>query len=239
MSRARWGAFVLLTAGLSAEAQPVPADPRWERISPSLRAAYGGALADRFVSCLVAEGHAAPEADRAVVRASVAPLVVPLLRQLDDIACSPEEDARRACLSALEALSCATLSRRLASVSQSESPSTPPPAWAEGFARGLSDRVARCYAEERGSPSMTLSDAEALTALRLRAARAVAARATRAGCRIEENAVPACGASLRTLPCATLTARAAGSLEGLVAELTPACTAMLVCPPAAPSGAQR
>lgn len=230
MSRPRWGALVVLGLGLSAEAQPMPADPRWDRVSPALRASYGVALADRFVACLVAEGHAAPEADRAVVRASVAPMAVPLLRQLDDVACGPEEDARRACLSALEALSCASLSRRLASVVQGEAPSTAPPAWAEGFARGLTDRVARCYAAERGGAAMSLADAEALTALRLRAARAVAARAVRGRCRIEENAVPTCGASLRTLPCATLTARATGPLDALVADLTPACAAMLVCP---------
>ncbi len=235
MSRARWSALGMVLLGAAAEAQPMPGEGPWGRLSEATRLAYGAALAERFATCHAAEGHRLDAHDRAVVSEVTSGMGVAVLRGLDDVACGPEEGSQRACVAALGALSCAELSRRLSDAGVDDEDEAPA-AWAEGYARGLASRIGRCYAVERGDDLLTVPDSEALSALRREVARGLGQRAARGGCVVDENAIPACGSSLRGMSCEALAARVDGPLSQLEVGLTEACGQMLRCPTEAEAG---
>jgi len=226
------GALLLGMFGALAEAQPMPPTGRWAGVRPVARARMGAAVAERFAACLEAEGQRLDADDRALIVEATAGYGVAVVQGLDDVACGPDVAAEGACVTAIAALSCRALSRRLAAVGGE--PTAAPPGWAEGYARGLADRVGQCRGAERGGGALSLADSEALTALRVALAHSLGRLARSGRCVVDENAVPACGSSLRTVSCASLAARVDGPLERFGLGVTPACGALLRCLDAAP-----
>lgn len=220
----RW-ALAAMAVAWHTHAQPLPDEE--DTSGAAAGAMYSAALTDRFVACLGAEGHTPAPDDRAVIEDATRALATPLARAMPETACEEENEDVTACAAALRALSCEALAARMQSIGSR--PQAPPPAWAQGYARALSERVGQCYLAEQDAATLSLEDSAALEGFRAQLSQTLGVLTQSGRCTVDENAVPGCGSSVRNLSCDALAARVDAPMEGFGQGVTPACAAMLRC----------
>jgi hypothetical protein len=223
--RWRWGVVVVALAA-RVEGQEV-ADPEVAEVpeaAPTVSAALGRAVAERFVACAGSEGAALTDDDRALIGDSVAPLGASVARALGAEGCAGAEAEAR-CVEAVRAASCDALAQALTAAPGAGGA---PPAWAEGHARTLVDRIGRCLAEERGGAA-TDEELAALGGLRSSLASTLGALVTSGRCSLDENALASCALSVPALSCEALSARLADDPGALGGGVTPECGRFLRC----------
>lgn len=226
--RARWILGTLALAG-AATGQELP-DPDEATVTPpATSAALARAVADRFVACAGAEGESLGEADRALVTDAVAPLAVAVARGLGAEECATDPGAEARCIELVRAAECDALARGLQQAPAASAEGAPP-AWADGHARTLVERVSSCLAAERDAGA---SDEElaALDGLRRSLGTTLGMLASTGRCRVDENAHPACAMSLSALSCEALARHLEEEPGRLASGVTPECARFLQCGP--------
>lgn len=225
----RWR-WVVAIVGLSTrvEGQEVP-DPEVAEVpeaAPSVSAALGRALADRFVTCAGSEGGAVSEGDRALIADSVAPLGAAVARALGAPGCVGQEAEAR-CVETVRSAECDALARGLRDAPAAMA-AAPTPAWAQGHARTLVDRISACLASERDGGA---SDEEiaALDGLRTSLGATLGMLVASGRCRIEENALSTCALSMPALSCEALSRHLGDDPGALASGVTPECARFLRC----------
>ncbi|MFO0605665.1 MAG: hypothetical protein U0324_20960 [Polyangiales bacterium] len=180
------------------------------------------ATVDRFGECYAAEGHPLSEVDRLLLREALSPLARVVTASLAEGQCADGGDDAR-CAAAVRKIPCGTFANLLRAPDAASAP-----AWAQGYARTLTDRIARCYAAETGAP-LSAEDARAVDGLRGAVAGSLASRAGDEGCAVDENQLPACAFSLQSAPCDALAQKLGGDAAGAPGRLTEACARVLRC----------
>lgn len=227
MSR-RWLTLAALVAlAPAALGQDREADPD-ESVATPHAAVYADALAERFLTCLAAEGGAPTPDDRAVVADVAAALGASVARGLGGDGCDDTPESQSACAAQVRALDCEQLGARLApGIAPDTAP--PPPAWAAGHARTVSRRIAACAAQERDGATLDDDERRGLDAFESGLAASLGAMQSTGACVVDENALPACARSVAEAPCEGLGARLDDDPGALARTVTPACAAMLRC----------
>lgn len=227
MKRWRWSIVVAALAA-RVEGQEVP-DPELAGVieaRPTASAALGRALADRFIACAGTEGGPITEADRSLVADSVTPLGPAVARALGAMECAGS-DAEARCIDAVRSADCEALARGLQDAPSAMS-AAPTPAWAQGHARTLVDRISACLAGERDAGP---SDDEltALDGLRTSLGATLGLLVASGRCSIDENALSSCALSVPALSCDSLAEHLEGDPGSLASGVTPECARFLRC----------
>lgn len=214
-------ALALISLGpiaLGQEREPEPDTPAAPR-------ALAEALGERTAACLAAEGRTVSPDDRAVVMDATAALAPSFARATCGDGATESDEAQAGCVTRIRELPCDELASRLASPARSAAP----PAWAEGWAHTLAQRLERCAAQEQDAGALGEEDRAALAQFESGMASALGAMAATGACAVDENALPACARSVAALGCDGLGARLVDDPGALARSVTPACAAMLRC----------
>ena len=225
--RWRWSVVVVaLAAGAEGQEVPDPEVAAVEEARPTASPALGRALADRFIACAGSEGDALSEADRALIADSVAPLGGAVARSLGAGECAGA-DAEARCVEAVRGAGCEALARGLQGAPSAMS-AAPTPAWAEGHARTLVDRIGACLAAERDGGA---SDEEltALAGLRASLGATLGLLVASGRCTVDENALASCALSVPALSCDEFAEHLAADPGSLASGVTPECGRFLRC----------
>ena len=227
MMRWRWVVVVVALAA-RVEGQEVP-DPEVAEVpeaAPTVSAALGRALADRFTACAGTEGAPPSEADRALIADSVAPLAPAVARALGADGCLGAEAEAR-CIEAVRGAECEALAQGLQSAPAAMS-AAPTPAWAQGHARTLVDRIAACLAAEHDGGTSN-DELTALDGLRTSLSATLGLLVASGRCSLDENALASCALSVPALSCEALSQHLEADPGALASGVTPECARFLRC----------
>lgn len=222
----RWRWMVAVAVIASRAAGQEVSDPDDESVMvPTTSAALGRAVADRFVACAGTEGAALTEDDRALVADSVAPMATAVARGLGAEECTTDPGAEARCIELVRAANCDALAR---GIQDAPSATSAAPAWAEGHARTLAERMSTCLAAERDAGA---SDEEiaALDGFRRSLGSTLGLLVASGRCRVDENAHPACALSLGALTCESLSRHLEEDPARLASGVTTECARFLRC----------
>lgn len=166
-----------------------------EPSSPVVRAT--GAALER---CLAAERGAPPTEQERAALGTLATGVTPKLQAGLGTACTGA-----ACAERIAALSCDALAEKLSAGADPviPPPATPPADWALAWSRAIAGKVMGCYAAEVGTPLEAAQRAQ-VDALGHTLAGALTAATAR--CRVDEDALAACRASIEARSCGAVAA---------------------------------
>lgn len=184
--------------------------------------AVTAATVDRFAECYAAEGQSLSETDRTVLREALSPLARVVTDSLAEAQCADGGDEAR-CAAAVKGISCAALAGLL----QPPAPATAP-AWTQGYARTLTDRIAACFVAESGAP-LGADESRAIEGFKGAITSALTASASDEGCRVDENQLPVCALSLRSMPCDSLAQKLDGDVAVAPGVLSDACLRVIRC----------
>jgi len=198
--------------------------------APAGQRVFGEALGERTAACMLAEGSPVSPEDRTVLADATAALGPSVARATCGDDAGESAAAQSRCLTRLREIPCDELASRLASPARA---AAPPPAWAEGYARTLAQRLDACAAQEQEAGSLGDEDRAALAQFESGMASALGAMAATGACAADENALPACARSVAALSCDGLGARLVDDPGALARAVTPECAAMLRCGAAA------
>lgn len=221
--RRRTALLALVALAPLAQAQDLTPDPD-EPAQPNAPV-YADALSERLLTCLLQEGSSPTPDERAVVSDVAAALGPSIARRVGGEACDETPASQVECASRVRSLTCEALSAHL---TPGDAQSAPPP-WAVGHARSVAQRVGVCAAEERDGAALDDDDRRALAEFESSLASALGAMTATGGCVVDENALPACAASVGAVACEGLGARLGEDPSGLARTVTPACAAMIRC----------
>lgn len=188
-------------------------------------AAFGGALAERLIACVEAEGSAVGSADREVLHEVSRAMGPGLARSLCGEDCADDGRTRAECAAQIRGLGCDALAARM----RPAAPEGRSPTWAMGLARALVGRIGACAAEERDGGSLAESERALLTDFERELAGALGSLGASGTCAANENALPACAVSVGAVSCEGLGARLSEDPSALARTITPACAAMIRC----------
>ena len=225
--RWRWAvAIVAIAARVEGQEVPDPEVAEVPEAAQRVSAALGRAVAERFVACAGAEGDAVSEADRSLIADSVAPLGAAVARGLGATECAGVEAEAR-CVELVNGAECEALAGALQSAPAAMS-AAPTPAWAQGHARTLVDRIAACLTAERDAG---LSDDElaSLAGLRSSLGATLGMLVSSGRCRLDENALASCALSLPALSCEALSQHLDEDPGSLASAVTPECGRFFRC----------
>lgn len=233
----RWRWVVAIVAlATRVEGQEV-ADPEVAEVpeaAPTVSAALGRAVAERFVACAGTEGAAVSEADRSLIADSVAPLGAAVARGLGATGCAGAESEAR-CVELVTGAECEALAGALQSAPAAMS-TAPTPSWAQGHSRTLVDRIASCLTAERDA-GLTDDELASLAGLRSSLGATLGMLVSSGRCSLDENALASCAISVPALSCEALSQHLDEDPGSLASAVTPECGRFLRCTGEADGGA--
>jgi len=219
------GTSLLLLLTLAPSAQDdeefVPGTAREVDATP-----YVEALAERFMTCLAAEGTAIDDSDAAVVEDALATMV-PLLSMEEASPCTATEEAMTACAASAATRSCPDLQTDILDVMAGRVSITEVPAWAASYASAMSTRIASCYGAETGVP-LTADEQADLTLFESMIGQTFGALTQ--ACDVREEKVSPCIAEAGALDCAALAAYLASEdVDLMIRDFMASCEGVFDC----------
>ena len=202
--------------------------------APRVRGGGGRGGAARLVAGAVTYGAAVSEADRSLIADSVAPLGAAVARGLGASGCAGAEAEAR-CVELVTGAECEALAGALQSAPAAMS-ATPTPAWAQGHARTLVDRIASCLTAERDA-GLTDDELASLAGLRSSLGATLGMLVSSGRCSLDENALASCALSVPALSCEALSQHLDEDPGSLASGVTPECGRFLRCTGEADGGA--